>query len=115
MSALDNLIANANKVRFTSLFPTDKIVYESTFSRSVAGGGTQVTTSITNPYGQKAFITLAWSVDGTNYYPAQAYTAITAPYTVNGWVDDTTIYIYIENYSGGTVTFYIKYALDSIT
>lgn len=115
MSILDNLVTNADKVRFTSLFPTDKIVHEGTYTRSVAGGGTQVTDSITNPYGKKAFITLAWSVDGTNYYPAQAYTAITAPYTVNAWVDASTIYIYMENYSAGTVTFYIKYALDSIT
>lgn len=115
MTAIDNLQTNANKVRFTSLFPTDKIVYEGTFSRSVAGGGTEVTSEITNPYGIKAFITLAWSIDGTNYYPAQAYTSPTAPYTANGWVDANKIYIYMENYSGGTVTFYVKFALDSIT
>lgn len=114
MATLDTLKSNINKVKFTSIFPSDKIVYESTFSKSQSASSS-TTTSITNPYGQTAFITLSWSVDDTNYYPMQAYSTILAPYTANGWVDSSTIYIYTENNSGGTVTFYIKYALDSIT
>lgn len=114
MSALTNLTANANKVRFTSLFPSDKIAYEGTFSSS-QGAASSSTYSLPNPYGQAAFITLAWSIDDTNYYPMQAYSTILAPYTANAWVDSTTIYIYLENNSGGAVTIYTKFALDSIT
>lgn len=115
MTAYDNLLANANKVRFASIFPPDKIVLEDTYSQSLAGGGTTTTVTIPHNYGQKCFITLRWSVDGTNYYSAQAYTDASAPYTANGWCNDTNVYIYLENYSAGTVTFYIDYKLDSIT
>lgn len=114
MTAYDSLLSNADKVRFTSLFPPDKIMYEGTYSQSLAGGGTSTTITLANTVGQ-AFMTLAWSIDGTNYYPAMAYTDSTAPYTANGWCDSNNVYIYMENYSAGTVTFYINYALDSIT
>lgn len=113
MSVLTTLLSNINKVRFCSLFPTDKIVYEDTYSQSLATGSS-VTVPIVNPYGRKCFITLAWSVDNVNFYPAEGYTAVSQPYTANAWVSDSTIYIYLTNSSGGTVTFYTRFALDSI-
>lgn len=115
MTTYDNLVTNINKVKYNTVFQSDKIVYEGTYSQSIAGGGTTATITLANPYGAKCFITLAWSIDNVNFYPAQAYTAASAPYTANGWVDATSIYIYMENYSGGTVTIYTKFALDTIT
>lgn len=115
MSILDTITNNRNRVAYTTLFPSDKILYEGTLQYSLAGGGTTTTQELPNPTGIKCFITLAWSVDGSNYYPMQAYTDASAPYTANAWVSASTIYLYMENYSAGTVTFYLKYALDSIT
>lgn len=108
-----------NNLNYTSALVIDKVVYDDTvtapLSYTVAGGGTTTTQTVTNPYGKVCFITLSWSVDGTNYYPAQAYTTSNALYTANGWVDATSVYIYMENYAVGSVTFSIKYALDTIT
>lgn len=107
-----------NNLNYTAAYAIDKVVYddpvETPLVYNVAGGGTQVTETIPNPYEQVCFITLSWSVDGINYYPAQAYTAATAPYTANGWVDATTVYIFMENFSGSAVDFSIKFALDTI-
>lgn len=115
MTAKDNLASNINKVKYNTVFPSDKIIYEGTFNQSIAGGGTQSTYTVANPYGKKCFITLSWSIDNVNFYPAQAYTDGTAPYTANGWVDASNVYIYLENFSAGTVTIYVKYILDTIT
>lgn len=115
MSAYDNLVTNINKVKYNTVFQADKIVYEGTYSQSIAGGGTTTTVILSNPYRAKCFITLAWSIDNTNFYPAQAYTAASAPYTANGWVDADNVYIYLENFSASTVIIYVKYALDVIT
>lgn len=113
MSALTTLLTNVDKLRFCSIFPSDKIVYENTYSQSLATGSS-TTATLENPYGRKCFITLAWSVDNINFYPADGYSAYARLYTANGWVSDSTIGIYLENTSGGTVTFYVRFALDSI-
>lgn len=115
MSAYDNLTTNINKVKYNTVFPSDKIVYEGTYSQSIAGGGTTATITLDNPYDAKCFITLSWSIDNTNFYPAQAVVSPSNPYTANGWVDATSVYIYMENFSGSTVTIYTKFALDVIT
>jgi len=103
-------------MRFSTVI--DKIVKEDNvatpLSYVVAGGGTTTTQSITNTYGIAGFVTLAWSIDGTNYYPAQAYTDALAPYTANGWCDASDIYIYMENFSAGSVTFDIILTLDTL-
>lgn len=109
-----SLLSNINNVAFASAYPIDKIAYEGTATESVANGVT-TTKTYSNPYGKKAFVTLSWSVDNSNFYPAQAYTSPAAPYTANGWCDASNVYVYLENFSGSTVTFYIKYVLDSIT
>lgn len=113
MSAYDNLVTNISKTKFVSLFPSDKIALDDTVSYSVPDA-TEITPTIPNPTGKKCFITVSWSVDGTNYYPAQAYTASTNPYAVNCWVSTTDIGFIIQNFSGSTKTFSLRYVLDNI-
>jgi hypothetical protein len=103
------------KLSFSSDKQIDKVVYESSVITYSVPAASSRTESLTNPYGSKCFITLAWSTDGTSYYPAQAYTAVTDTYTVNGWVDQNSVYVYLENNSASPLTMYIKYALDTIT
>lgn len=105
------------KLQFSSNHVPDKIVYESPVLTYSVGATTVVTKTVTNSYGSKAFITLAWSLDGSNYYPMQSTVSINyvTQYTANGWCSDSTVYIYLENNTAGTLTFYIKYVLDSIT
>lgn len=113
MSVLDTLITNINKVRFCTLFPADKIAVEDTISYSVPDA-TGVTKTIPNPTGKKGFITISWSVDGTNFYPAQAYINASNPYVVNGYVTTSEIAFILQNFSGATATFILNYAVDNI-
>lgn len=99
---------------FTSDRNTDKIVYESDVLSYGVGNGVTVTHEVANPYGAKCFTTLAWSVDNSNFYPALAVVGASNPYYANGWADNSTVYICLENFSGGTVTFYVKFVLDTI-
>mgnify|MGYP000930807036 CR=1 FL=1 len=113
VGAYENLITNISKVKFTSIFPSDKIAVDSTISYSVATS-TEITPTVPNPTGKKGFLTISWTVDGTNYYPAQAYTAATNPYAINGWVSTTDIGFIIQNFSGSTKTFTLRYVVDNI-
>ena len=106
-------MATIDTFSITSDNNTDKVVHEDSTSYSVGTGATS-TQSIDNPYGAKCFITLEWSVDNLNFYPSQAVVDPSNPYTTNGWVDSSSVYFYMENYSGSTQTFYIRYALDTI-
>jgi len=99
---------------FTSDRNTDKIIYESGVLSYSVDTGTEPTKTINNPYGAECFTTLAWSVDNVNFYPAQALLSASNPYTANAWCDASTIYIYLYNDSGGTVTFYVKLVLDTL-
>lgn len=107
----------SNNIALASDFVADKIVYESPVLTYSVAATTATTQTVTNPYGQKAFITLAWSIDGTNYYPMQATVSsnYVTQYTANGSCSASTVYIYMENNTGSTLTFYIKFVLDSIT
>lgn len=113
MGTYENLITNISKTKFTSIFPSDKIAIDNTISYSVPDAS-EITPTIPNPTGKKSFITVSWTVDGTNYYPAQAYTAATNPYAVNCWVSTTGIGFIIQNFSGSTKTFTLRYVLDNI-
>lgn len=110
-------MADKNKINYLSDDIIDKVFSENTSDPisygGIANGGTTVKTLL-NPLGQKCFGTLAWSVDGTNYYPMQAYTSASAPYTANISVNNSTIFFYLENFSGSTQNFWIIYALDTI-
>jgi hypothetical protein len=111
-----SLIDNYNLTNFASLFPPDKIALEGEVQYSKpTGAGTGTTETISNPLGYACFITIAWSIDGTNYYGSEQYPTGTSLYSVNGSVSDSTISFYIRNQTGSTQTFYIKYALDTIT
>lgn len=106
-----------DKLNYYSGDGIDKVVAENIdtpLTYSVPDLTTQNQT-LTNPYGIKCFITMSFSVDGTNYYPAQSVLTDLNPTTANAWVDATSIYLVMENFSGSTKTFYIKYALDTIT
>ena len=107
------LVDSFNQVAFATIWNIDKVAYEGTaqYSKTTGSTGSQ---SITNPLGYKCFITLAWSIDNVNFYPALAYTQASAPATVNACVSDSTITFYLDNFSGSTQTFYIKYVLDTI-
>jgi hypothetical protein len=93
---------------------TDKIVYESDISSRTIATSTSTTRTHDNPYGKACFVTLAWSVDNTNFYPSQAILSASNPYTANAWADASTVYVYLENFSGGNATFYYKYVLDTV-
>lgn len=109
-----SLVDNYNDIAFASQFPIDKIAYESEVLSYTQGASSGTTRTLTNEYGRKCFISLIWSTDQTNWYPAQAYVTLTNTYTVNGWVDASTVYIRTENNSGSSITFYVKYVLDTI-
>lgn len=102
---------NPQAVNFTGKYKTDKVTYESPILEYTVGGGSTNTATIPKTT-QGNLITLAWSVDGTNFYPANAYVTLTNTYTANGWVDGSNVYIYCENNTGGNLTFYVKYVLD---
>ena len=112
-----SLESNYNSVAFASLWPVDKIALEGTTTYTQPTGGPSAYGTLTIPHtlGYACFITLAWSVDAVNYYPAQAVITTSAYYSVNGSVDASNIYLYFRNNSGSDKTFYVKYALDTIT
>lgn len=115
MSVKDTLISNIDKTRYVSIFPSDKILYEGSATYSVASTGIDVEETVPNPLGVRCFPTMAWSIDNTNFYPPDAAISPTNPYSANIAVSDSTLYFYFYNNSGSTQTFYIRYALDSIT
>lgn len=112
------MTSDLSKLNYTSQYPIDKVVVDDQVATPLTYTGipdlTQTTQTVPNTFGQKCFVTLSWSVNGTDYYPAQAYTAANAPYTANGWTDSALVYIFLENFSGGTVDFWIKFTLDTI-
>lgn len=77
---------------------------------------------ITNPAGKKGLITMAFSIDGINYYPQkyrlyQPGTPVPAGRigaTVGAAVDDGFIYFYFTHYYGVQVDFTMKWVLDNI-
>lgn len=109
-----SLASNFNKLEFATLFPIDKIVYESPVLTYTQGASSETTRTVVNPYAKKCFITLVWSTNQIDYYPAQAYTTITNTYSANGWVDSTSVYIHTQNNTGSSITYYIKFVLDTI-
>lgn len=97
----------------TSKHPLDKILYEDSKQYTVAAGTTEVKTE-PHSAGAKCLPTFRWSVDNSNFYPADAYTEAAAPYTAKATCDKTNVYIWLENSTGSPVTFYVQYTLDSI-
>jgi hypothetical protein len=105
------------KLQFSSDYVADKMVYESDVISYSVGATTATTKTVTNPYGIKAFVTMIWSVDGTNYVPMQSTVSsnYVTQYTANAWCDASNVYLYLENNTNGALTFYLKFVLDSIT
>lgn len=124
-------MVDASKLNLFTPAALDKIPVSDTYQHTLdaatdIGGGfyspkTEEVT-IKNPYGQKAFLTLAWSIDNVNFYPQKPtyYNPGVAPYeevgaSVGGAVDDNFIYFYLTHYLGASTTFYIRWALDTIS
>lgn len=107
-------ISDPDQLRFSTTYPTDKIGTEGEVSYSVSSSSSDQTRTITNPLGYKCLPTMAWSLDNTNFYPPEAALSPSNTRSANIAVSDTTIYFYLYNNSGSNVTFYIKYALDTI-
>ena len=77
---------------------------------------------IPNPFGKKALITMAYSVDGVNYYP-QKYRlyqpgnpvpAGRIGATVGASVTDSEIIFYFTHYLGAQQNYTMKWVLDNI-
>lgn len=73
------MTVDRTKVNYYSGDPIDEITYQSTIS-IVNDGSTSssqsskiVTDSVANPYGKKAFVRFAYTVDGTNYNGQDAH------------------------------------------
>lgn len=137
MSVLDTFLANQDKVRYTTYFNADKVAVYSTKDSSSgigAGGSLSVTAgvppnnsvvyaSIPNPYGRKGLMTMSWSLDNVNYYPANVpifyYNATFASYLWQalGFMgcSDSLIYICCTTAFGSAQTMYVQFAMDSPT
>lgn len=102
-----------NSLKFSTFWKTDRIGAEGTKSYTKSSTGSTVTETIENPLGYKCLPTIAWSIDGSNFYPANAQVTPSNPYTVNVSVSDSIVTFYIYNNSGSNQTFTIKYALDT--
>lgn len=111
------LTPDVSKLNFVSNYPVDKVVAENKALPLIytVAAYTEVTNSIPNPYGKKCFTTMSWSLDGSNYYPAQAKLSNAFMPSANAWADATNVYFYLDNSGMATSsTFYIIYALDTI-
>lgn len=78
--------------------------------------------TIDNPFDEKAFITMIWSINGTDFYPQlpRIYqpgnpvpTGLVGA-TAGAAVDDSSIYFYFVHYLGVQVDYTLHYALDYI-
>lgn len=140
MSAVDNLIANYDKIAFTSYFSNDKVAMYSTLTDSSGEGigigasliatapasaeDIQLTTaSIPNPYGRRCLMTLSWSLDRINFYPMNTpifyFNATFQEYLWQalafGGCSDSTIYFGVDSQYTSSQTVYFQFALDSPT
>lgn len=78
--------------------------------------------SITNPYGSRGLTTLAWSLDGINWYPQNAiifyYNTVSAGYYWKMFVtmacsDDDITFMFDTQYTDGSQTVYLQFAVDN--
>ncbi len=126
------MTVDVSKLQFYSNYPIDKIVYQNpspvTYSvpgPATPGGGNDRTTifTITNPYGKKAYTTLSYSLDGSNFYDQ----SVQLSYFNSGLTQqllrmgvtmacsNTTIsFIFLSNYTA-TQNVTINYTLDTIS
>jgi hypothetical protein len=118
-------LSNLQKVFFASQYAIDRILTpETTVSYSIAAGSpgapTIDTHTISHSLGKAAFITFAFSVDGSNYYAQgnpirfNAIAGTVPSVIVDAAVDSTTIYFYISNDNTSPQTVSIRYVLDNI-
>ncbi len=110
-----------DKLNFISADKVDKIFEKLSVATPLTytvGASSSSTQSVAHTLGQKCLITLAFSTDGTNYYMMQNRRTNgtgTFTFTANGWADASNAYIFMQNSTGSSATFYIKYVLDTLT
>lgn len=126
-------LSDIDLISFLSANGFDKIIGSFdvlTETRSVAAatlsGGIYLpqsdTYTIPNPAGRKALITMAWSMDGLNYYPQKPWIynpGNPVPSGLNGatmgaMVDEDYIYFKSVHYLGVQVNYTMKYVLSFI-
>lgn len=118
---LSRMAYQPDKLNFISADKVDKIFEKSSIATPLTyavGASSSSTQTIAHTLGQKCFMTLAFSTDGTNYYMMQNRRVTSGgvfTYTANGWADSTNAYIFMQNSTASPVTFYIKYVLDTLT
>lgn len=101
------------KLAFTSTHPIDKIIEESATLSYVVGATTSSTQTISSPSSYTRLPTMKWSINNSDFYPMGTYDSqATGNRGANISVDTNNVYIYLENNSGSSVTFYVKYVLD---
>lgn len=125
---------NVDALSFSTDLPIDKIVSDfdgntttHTMGAATLGGGGYYlpktdTLTIANPYGEKCYFTMMWSIDGVNYYPNKYKTPNPSASTPTGiigacagmTVSDSTITFYFTHYQGTSVTFTLFWTLDTI-
>lgn len=123
---------DASKLNFFTPENMDKVAASDTFTYTMAAGvndgsgfvtPVEATQILTNPYGRKGFLTIAYSIDNINFYPGKVIWfqpgALPTPNdvraSVGGSVNDENIYFYFTHYIDTPVTFYVRWALDTIT
>lgn len=117
-------LSNLGKVFFASQYAIDRILTnELTASYSIIAGSAgfpQIDThTVPHSLGKAAFITFAFSIDGTNFYaqgnPVRLIDGATlSSINVDASVDATNVYFYVSNDNSNPQTVDIRYVLDNI-
>lgn len=120
---------SVDDLQFYSGYPIDKIVQQDTVPFTVAAGVVtdvppypSVVQTVANSYGQKAFVTASWSIDGTNFnsslttlmYFNSSFMEDIPKASVNCGSDSGLIYFYLVNNFTSSLTFTINYAVYAI-
>lgn len=124
-------LTDVTDVQFASSYPIDKVVsaFEGnttthTVAAATLSGGLYIgetdTLTIPNPFGAKCTFTMAWSIDGTNFYPNKSRLYQPGNPVPSGIIGATVgmsvsadnIVFYFTHYYGTSVDFTIKWVLD---
>lgn len=122
---------DATKLQFYSGWPIDKIVASDSVPAVyiVAAASSALTTaytvqSIANPYGQKCFTTMSYSIDATNFYdqntPLFYYNSTVGSSVLKLQVScacnaSTIFFTFATNYTASSQTVTINWSLDTLT
>ena|SRR3990167_6022538 len=125
MSTYDNLISNANKVDYASLFASQKIVAKDdsgTKTLSIAANTTLVSLTIPHGLSVRPYYLVMVSLNSTEWYTVGTSFYVTYPTDIlytDAYSNSTNIVIDAQNSPGGAPvptakTLYIKYWLFTL-